>query len=217
MDNEAAKSRYSSARGSLGFSNSEVIADGMATKLPRPSPLVRRFATKIANAAPALPILDVACGPGRNAILFAQLGSTVICVDNDLDKLQSLKEQWRQTSLAPVASRLHLQKLDLVQNTWPFGPSEFGAIVNVHFFLPALLPYFEISLSHGGYLLLETIPGCGGNYRKLPRNGQVRHALERTFDFEHYKESEAGPTDCRAVTVQVVARRKKQTRLLQGG
>ena len=208
MDNEAAESRYTSGRGSLSFLNSEAFAEGMASKLPTPSPLVRRFATKIAKAAAALPVLDVACGTGRNAIVFAQLGSTVICVDSELNNIQGLQEHWRQTSFVLAASRLHLQKLDLVQSAWPFGPCEFGAIVNVHFFLPALLPHFEISLSHGGYLLLETIPGCGGNYRGLPKKGEVRHALERTFDFEHYKEGKVGPIECGAVTVQVVARKK---------
>jgi tellurite methyltransferase len=208
MDNEAAESWHTSGHCSLSCLNAEAFAVGMASKLLEPSALVRRFATKIANTVAALPVLDVACGTGRNAIVFAQLGSTVVCVDRDLSNLESLQEHWRQTSSAEAASRLQLQKLDLVQNAWPFGRSVFGAIVDVHFFLPALLPYFETSLSQGGYLLLETIPGCGGNYRTLPRKGEVKQALEKTFDFEHYKEGKAGPPDSGVVTVQVVARKK---------
>jgi len=52
------------------------------------SPLVRRFASAIAEAANGAPILDVACGSGRNAMIFAELGCNVICVDIDLTRLE---------------------------------------------------------------------------------------------------------------------------------
>jgi len=206
MDNETAESRDASDRRILRFSKQK--RRDRATTVPESSPLVRRFAERIADAGDSLPILDVACGAGRNAILFAQLSKTVVCVDQDLSRLESLKERWRHTSLAQAASRLRLQTVDLIQDAWPFGPCVLGAIINVHFFLPSLLPYFERSLSQGGYLLLETIPGRGGNYRSLPKKGEVRQALEETFDFEHYKERKAGPTEYDAVVVQLVARKK---------
>lgn len=54
-----------------------------------PSPLVRRFAAKIVDAAAGKPVLDVACGSGRNALALSQLGCAVICVDRDLTTLQA--------------------------------------------------------------------------------------------------------------------------------
>ena len=53
--------------------------------LSESSALVRRFASRLVDAAAGLPILDVACGSGRHALLLLQLGcSIVICVDKDL-------------------------------------------------------------------------------------------------------------------------------------
>jgi len=178
-----------------------------ADTLLEPSPLVRRFASKIADAAAGKAVVDVACGSGRNAVLLAQLGCTTICVDKDLTRVETQLLRLRRTSFRRASTRLILQQLDLVKDPWPFGPCSVGGIVNVHFFLPALFPHFESSLSPNGYLLLETVPGCGGNYSELPKAGEVRGALEKTLDFEVYKEGKVGPHGYDAVTVQVLARR----------
>jgi SAM-dependent methyltransferase len=109
-----------------------------------PSPLVRRFGSKIIAAAIDKPILDAACGSGRNAIFLATLGRSIICVDRDLTKLQA------QNLSLPLSRRLILRQLDFVKDAWPFGPCTLGGIVNVHFFLTELFPFFEESLSPGG-------------------------------------------------------------------
>jgi SAM-dependent methyltransferase len=166
-----------------------------------PSPLVRRFGSKIVNAAVEKPILDAACGSGRNAIFLAKLGGNVICVDRDLTKLQS------QDLPSPISRRLILRQLDFVKNAWPFEPCTLGGLVNVHFFLAALFPFFEESLSPGGYLLFETVPGYGGNYLELPKAGQLKALLGKAFDIEYYKEAKVGPADYDAVTVRLLAKK----------
>jgi hypothetical protein len=104
---------------------------------------------------------------------------------------------------------LTLQHLDLVRDPWPLGADTVGGIINVHFLLPALFASFERSLRQGGYLLLESVPGCGGNYLDLPRAGEVKSALGKAFDFEFYKEGKVGPPGSDAVTVKAVARRSQ--------
>lgn len=167
-----------------------------------PCPLVRRFAPKIAGAALGKPILDVACGSGRNAIFLANGGCAVICVDKNLASLQAQKER------LPASLELRLRKLDLVHDSWPFGQCSLGGIVNVHYLQPELFRCFEQSLMPGGYLLLKTVPGCGGNYLELPTAGALRRRLEGAFDFEFYEERNVGPHDCNAVTVRLLARRR---------
>lgn len=98
--------------------------------------------------------------------------------------------------------------MDLVHDPWPFGAGTAGAIINVHFLLPALFPLFEDSLLPGGHLLIETVPAHGGNYLELSRAGQLRSALQGAFDFEFYKERKAGPGNYDAVTAQVFAKRR---------
>lgn len=172
--------------------------------LPEPSPLVTKLAPTIAAASGDLPVLDVACGGGRNAFVFAELGCEVVCVDRDLSPLDIFARRLRHGSFIETANRLRFHPLDLVLNQWPFGRAEFGAIINIHFFLPALLHHFETSLRPGGYLLIETPPGCGGNYRDLPRAGCVRQILSAGFDIEYYREGRAGP----AVSVKALARKR---------
>jgi SAM-dependent methyltransferase len=173
---------------------------------PQPSPLVRRFASKLAAAAGASPIVDVACGAGRNALFLDNLGCTVIGVDNDPARLEALRRASSSGSRLG-ASGLSVKRIDLVKDPWPFGPQSLGAIVNVHFFLPKLFLDFENSIVPGGYLLFETVPGCGGNYLELPRAGSVRAVLAGAFTFEFYREHKVGPPDHDSVTVQLIARR----------
>jgi SAM-dependent methyltransferase len=132
----------------------------LGTSMLEPSPLVRRFAPLIATALAGKAVLDVACGSGRNAMTFAQLGCDVICVDKDLNSLQAHRVRLRRTSLKAAVIKIRPHQIDLVRDPWPFTAGAFGGIINVHFLVPGLFQYFESSLSPGGYLL---IPGSGVN------------------------------------------------------
>jgi SAM-dependent methyltransferase len=172
----------------------------------RPSPLIRRFAAQIVSASNEKPTLDIACGSGRNAIFLASAGCDVISVDRDLTELR-----YRYNSFAAgqqITDHLRLYEMDLLKDPWPFESNSAGAIINVHFLLPALLSSFEDTLIPGGYLVIESIPAHGGNYLKLPRAGQLQSELRKSFDFELYKERKAGPGNYDAVAVQTVARRR---------
>lgn len=124
------------------------IDDGRLSYKHDFSALLRKFASRMINAARGKPILDVACGSGRNAIFLTQLGCTVICIDKDLTELRK-HETYRKGS--PSLGRLELHRLDLVREPWPFAEGTAGGIVNVHYFVPSLFPYFEMSLTPGGY------------------------------------------------------------------
>jgi len=174
-----------------------------------PSRMVTKFGSRAAKAAADKPILDVACGSGRNAIFLAELGCTVICVDKNLNQLRSYETLRMQTSPAKHKP-LEFHQLDLIEEPWPFTEGSVGGIVNIHFFLPSLFPHFENSLSSGGYLLFESVPGCGGNYLELPPADYVRSLLASGFDLEVYKERKVGPMGSDTVTTQSVARRRNK-------
>src|SRR5258708_29373224 len=178
------------------------------TPLYEPCPLVRRFSSKMAAAASNRPILDVACGSGRNALHLWQLGCTVICIDNDLQRLTAQNPSLSPGIPTTARQRLILKQIDLLKDPWPFGSSTAGGIVSVHFLTSTLLPLFESSLSPGGYLLLETVPGHGGNYLQLPRSGELRTVLARGFDIEFYRERKVGPPGHGAVSVRLLAKRQ---------
>lgn len=163
------------------------------------SPLVRKFGSRIAKIAGDMPIADIGCGSGRNAVPLAELGCRVFCLDKDFRRF-ALRD-------GDVASRLICQRIDFLSDPWPFRQGELGGIINIHLFLPNLFPFFERSLASGKYLLFETPPGHGGNYEELPVAGAVRRALASGFEFEFFKESPVGPRSYEAVTTKVLAKR----------
>jgi SAM-dependent methyltransferase len=169
--------------------------------------LVRKFGQKVAEAAGGMPILDVACGSGRNAIFLRQFGCTVICMDNDLSRLQNRRPQLEENTSRSGLGSLIPHQIDLVQDPWPFSPRSVGGIINIHFTLLTLFPLFQSSLVPNGYLLLETVPGVGGNYLELPEEGELIATLGTAFECEFYKERHVGPPEHNAVTVKLLARR----------
>ncbi len=141
-------------------------------------------------------------------MFLSQLGCIVVCLDKDLSQIKNEQLRLSRTPFKKASAQLTLQQLDLVTDAWPYGSCTVGGIINVHFLLPLLFPFFAKSLHPAGYLLLETTPGCGRNYLDLPKAGELRVALEKTFDFEFYLEHRVGPRDCGAVTVRLLARRR---------
>ncbi len=95
-----------------------------------------------------------------------------------------------------------------MNDPWPFAPGSVGGIINVHFLMTTLLPAFAMSLTPGAYLLLETVPGHGENYRELPRPGELSELLEPAFELVIYEERRVGPSEHEAVVVKMLAHRK---------
>src|SRR5262245_2356601 len=63
------------------FRNSEYCPVPHPCPALEPTKFVRRFGPLMVPAAAGYPILDVACGSGRNGVFMAELGAPVIGVD----------------------------------------------------------------------------------------------------------------------------------------
>jgi SAM-dependent methyltransferase len=167
----------------------------MQQDLRNVSPWVRQHGTTIAHACQSRPVLDVACGSGRNALFLVELGCEVIGVDKDLSR-------------TATSERFEARRVDLDNDPWQFEEATLGGIIQVHFLRRELFPRFAFSLARGGYLLIETVPGCGGNYLELPKEGELRKELSAEFEIVAYRERRVGPSEMDAVTVRSLARRK---------
>ena len=87
-------------------------------------------------------MLDVACGAGRHAIVFAERGFEVFAVD-------------REAQVLPAGIRF--VRADLEDGSaWPFPGKRFAAIVVTNYLHRPLFPVLAESLEEGGVLIYET-------------------------------------------------------------
>jgi SAM-dependent methyltransferase len=107
------------------------------------SPWVRRFA----GIAPAGQVLDLACGAGRHARLFASLGHPVLALDRDRQALAAAAGPGIETML---------HDLEVPGAAWPFGAGRFAAIVVTNYLYRPQLAQMLASLAPGGVLIYET-------------------------------------------------------------
>jgi SAM-dependent methyltransferase len=115
------------------------------------------------------PVLDVACGAGRHALLFAERGFEVFAVDRD-------------ERVFPGSVRF--VRADLEDGSpWPFAGRRFGVIVVTNYLHRPLFPILSESLDEGGVLIYETFMtgneryGRPSNPNFLLRPGELLEAF----------------------------------------
>jgi len=119
----------------------------------RPSTWISRFAHLVpAGARP----LDLACGHGRHALLFAARGAHVLAVDRDATALATL------AGVPGIETRF----ADLEGGPWPFGDERFDAIVVCHYLHRPLFPNLVAALAADGTLLYETFAQGNEAFRR---------------------------------------------------
>jgi SAM-dependent methyltransferase len=104
---------------------------------------VRRFAA----AVPAGEVLDLACGSGRHACLFASTGHPVLAVDRDPQALA--------LAAGPGITTLE-SDLEAEGARWPFEPGRFAGIVVTNYLHRPLFTDLVRSLAPNGVLIYET-------------------------------------------------------------
>jgi len=115
----------------------------MHAPLAAASPWVRRFAPLV----PAGEVLDLACGSGRHARLFAGLEHPVLAVDRDPDALAAASGPGIVTLEADLEGE---------GAAWPFAAGRFAGIVVTNYLHRPLLAQLCASLAPDGVLLYET-------------------------------------------------------------
>jgi SAM-dependent methyltransferase len=144
-------------------------------ELMPPSPWVVRFAPLVPVGAR---VLDLACGAGRHARLFASRRCRVEAVDRDAAALATLE------GIANIRTRV----ADLEGDEWPCDAGEFDAIVVANYLHRPLFGSLIASLNASGILIYETFMagneqfGRPSNPDFLLRPGELLelagHALE---------------------------------------
>lgn len=116
------------------------------------SPWVRRFANQIPKGGL---VLDLACGAGRHAILLANLGYSVLAVDQNV----SLIDQNTNSLITSKAMNLELDE-------WPLGEQEFSGIVVTNYLYRPHWDQLPKMLAKGGVLIYETFAQGNAQFGK---------------------------------------------------
>lgn len=139
------------------------------------SPWLRRFAPLIAKEGL---VLDLACGAGRHSHYLAQLGYSVLAVDQDTSTVKTLGSPF-----------VECEQMDLEGETWPLEARQFSAIVVSNYLYRPYLDQLPKMLAEGGILIYETFAQGNAEFGKpsnpnfLLNSGELltlasRHALK---------------------------------------
>jgi SAM-dependent methyltransferase len=118
------------------------------------------------EAARLGPIVDIACGRGRNALALAARGLPVLGLDRDAGHLAELVGTARRLELPVAAARADLERAPHP----PLAGGRCGALIVCRYLHRPLAPWLEEALRPGGWLLYETFTIHQRDLGHGPRN-----------------------------------------------
>lgn len=107
---------------------------------------------RLRSAAARGPIVELACGRGRNALAVAAAALPVVGIDRDPGALADLRARARTRRLAVAPLRADLE----TPHGIPLRAGSCGAILVFRFLFRPLAAAIEATLAPGGLLLYET-------------------------------------------------------------
>jgi tellurite methyltransferase len=158
-----------------------------------PSPLVTRFA---AHLAPGV-ALDLACGPGRNALYLAGLGWRVTAVDGSPIAIAKLQER-----NAGIDARV----ADLERGEFQIPPDTYDLICDCYYLQRDLFPSMKAGVRSGGVAIviihLTDLDQPGTPTRATP--GELRECFA-DWTTLHYYEGQPGEACHQRPVAELVA------------
>jgi SAM-dependent methyltransferase len=107
---------------------------------------------ELREAATLGPVVDLACGRGRNALAIAAHGIPVLGIDRSAEFLGELRDSAARRGLPVRAARADLEAAPHP----PLAEGRCGALVVCRYLHRPLAPALESLLAPGGWLLYET-------------------------------------------------------------
>jgi SAM-dependent methyltransferase len=117
-----------------------------------PSPFFLAHFEHLRAAARRGPVVDVACGRGRHAVVAAERGIPVVGIDRNPDFLAELCATARARHLPVAAVRADLE----TGSGLPLAPASCAALLIFRYLHRPLAPQLVATLKPGGLLLYET-------------------------------------------------------------
>jgi tellurite methyltransferase len=170
-----------------------------------PAPLVVQFTRDLTPGA----ALDLACGPGRNALYLAQRAWRVTAVDGSPVAIDMLLARARERQVS-----LSTQVADLESGEWRAPGDAFDLVLSCYFLNRGLIPVMRSALRRGGLLILiahladadqrDQDQPRGTRSRAFP--GELRE-LFKDWRILHYREGTPGESCHRRAVAELVAQK----------
>ncbi|MEH6571360.1 MAG: methyltransferase [Halioglobus sp.] len=121
------------------------------------SPLLHQNLDRLRSAALAGPVLDLACGGGRNGLHLIASGIPVVFADVNPDALGRVSSALSSEPFQQHQSLATLQEIDLeTPNNPPLEPVSYGAIMVFRYLHRPLLENMKAAVKPGGLVIYET-------------------------------------------------------------
>ena len=169
--------------------------------------LLHDYFDAIRQASTLAPVLDLACGSGRNALWLARHGGPVVAADINPAALEALQ--------ADAPGCLATWEIDLeAPDSAPLAGSRFGAVLVFRYLHRPLMPAIRDAVVPGGLLVYETFTEAQRRYGRptnpdfLLRAGELTDIFadwELLHSFEGLIDSSVSGRPC--AVAQLVARK----------
>jgi SAM-dependent methyltransferase len=130
----------------------------------RAATLVREELPRLAAACAGRPLLDLACGRGRNALATASAGLRTIGLDRDAGALAELGARASEAGLAIARVRADVE----AGHALPFASGSLGALLVFRFLYRPLAGEIARVLGPGGLLITETFTTAQRRFGRGP-------------------------------------------------
>jgi tellurite methyltransferase len=160
----------------------------------RPSPLVVEVTSGLAPGT----ALDLASGPGRNALYLAERGWRVTAVDGSSTAIEMLRG-----NNPSIDARL----VDLETGEFELSPRGFDLVLSCYYLQRSLIPAMQSALRAGGLLIMIARLADAGQPQGTPTRacpGELRAFFEG-WRILHYWEGERGDLGHRHAVAELVA------------
>jgi len=116
------------------------------------SPLLSEHLDALREASALGPIVDLACGSGRNGLFLARMGLPVVFADHSQEALDGVERELRSQHLS--GETWHV---DLEGGTGdPLAGRHFGAALVFRYLHRPLMPHLRAAIVPGGLVFYET-------------------------------------------------------------
>ena len=174
--------------------------------MQKASQLLQDHLSLLAVLDHSVPVLDLACGTGRDGLFLAAQGIPVVFADKSASALQTVEQHVAEAGLSGRTWQIDLE----LPEANPFQSKSFSAIIGFRYLHRPLFPALRGAIQAGGLIIYETFTvdnrqfGRPNNPDFLLRTGELKSIFS---DWDIVHDFEGVLQNPERAVAQIVARK----------